>query len=67
MEREFKDLKRDEGEISRNDCENIAKSCLISVEDVSMWMGHLEGVKQRRRMGAIKAQQTRMAGKKQDY
>ena len=45
--------------MNSEDVEEIAKQTLQSIEDVEMWVAHLDSVKKRRRAGAHKAAATK--------
>ncbi len=60
----FKTLQRPNGEVEREDIENLARQTLLPLEEVRMWLEHLESIKQRRLAGTIRAQNTRAANRR---
>ena len=59
----FKTIERPDGVFGDESVEQLARANILSLDDVKMWLEHLESVKQRRLCGARKAQTTRMAKK----
>ena len=59
----FKTLNRPNGVYEEDSVVELARENLLSMNDVKMWLEHLESIKQRRLCGVRKAQTTRAAKK----
>lgn len=50
--------------VEEDQLNNLSKKCLLSPDDVKLWLGHLSQVAENRRKGVEKAKATRAKGKK---
>ena len=63
MKKFYTDLKGKEP--SESELEDVARKCLLPIEDVSLWMDHLKTVQHNRKRGAAKAAESRKSKRHQ--
>ena len=59
IKKSFEKAQKESRDLDSEDVEELAKQTLLSIEDVEMWVTHLDSATRRRQTGAHKAAATR--------